>query len=146
RHTCDCYGEGSSTSAVERRRRGIGPPTLHAVVTGLQRSQPRKAMALPPDGTAARTWPLQASRNEWPLLGWTSLPSLGIISWIGFDRSDSEHENAMDPKPRPNHRLGIEILRAMTPEQKLLKSIELSEFSRALLIEGLRQRFGTVKQ
>ena len=47
----------------------------------------------------------------------------------------------MDPKPRPNHRLSLEILRAMTPEQRLLKAFELSEFSKALFIEGLRQRF-----
>jgi hypothetical protein len=48
---------------------------------------------------------------------------------------------AMDPKPRPNHRRYIEILRSMTPEQRLLKAFELSDFSKALLIEGLRQRF-----
>ena len=47
----------------------------------------------------------------------------------------------MDPKPRPNHRLSLEILRAMTPEQRLLKAFKLSEFSKALFIEGLRQRF-----
>jgi hypothetical protein len=47
----------------------------------------------------------------------------------------------MDPKPRPNHRLSIEILRSLTPEQRLLKAFELSEFSKALFIEGLRQRF-----
>lgn len=49
--------------------------------------------------------------------------------------------NDMDPKPRPNHRRYIEILRSMTPEQRLLKSFELSDFSKALFIEGLRQRF-----
>jgi hypothetical protein len=47
----------------------------------------------------------------------------------------------MDPKPRPNHQLYLEILRSMTPEQKLLKIFELSEFSKALFTEGLRQRF-----
>ena len=47
----------------------------------------------------------------------------------------------MDPKPRPNHRLYLEILRSMTPEQKLLKVFELSEFSKALFVAGLRQRF-----
>jgi hypothetical protein len=47
----------------------------------------------------------------------------------------------MDPKPRPNHRLYLEVLRSMTPEQRLLKAFELSEFSKALFIEGLRQRF-----
>ena len=29
----------------------------------------------------------------------------------------------------------------MTPEQRLRKAFELSEFARALFIEGLRQRF-----
>ena len=29
----------------------------------------------------------------------------------------------------------------MTPEQRLLKAFELSEFSKALFVEGLRQRF-----
>ena len=46
----------------------------------------------------------------------------------------------MDLKPRPNHRLYLEILRSMTPEQKLLKVFDLSEFSKSLFIEGLRQR------
>ena len=47
----------------------------------------------------------------------------------------------MDPKPRPNHARYIQILRAMTPEQRLLKAFELSAFSKALFIEGLRKRF-----
>jgi hypothetical protein len=46
----------------------------------------------------------------------------------------------MDPKPRPNHQLYLQILRSMTPEQKLLKVFELSEFSKALFVAGLRQR------
>jgi hypothetical protein len=47
----------------------------------------------------------------------------------------------MDPKPRPNHRRHIEVPRSMTPEQRLQKAFDLSEFSKALFIEGLRQRF-----
>lgn len=47
----------------------------------------------------------------------------------------------MDPKPRPNHQIYIQILRSMTPEQRLLKAFELSEFSKSLFVEGLRQRF-----
>ena len=43
-------------------------------------------------------------------------------------------------KDRPNHRRYIEVLRSMTPEQRLLKAFELSEFSRALFVEGLRRR------
>ena len=44
-------------------------------------------------------------------------------------------------KDRPNHRQYIEILRRMTPEQRLRKAFELSEFSRALFVHGLRKRF-----
>ena len=33
----------------------------------------------------------------------------------------------MDPKPRPNHRLYLEALRRLTPEQRLLKAFELTE-------------------
>jgi hypothetical protein len=43
-------------------------------------------------------------------------------------------------KERPNHRRYIEVLRSMTPEQRLQKAFELSEFSRALFVEGLRAR------
>jgi hypothetical protein len=46
-----------------------------------------------------------------------------------------------DPKPRPNHKLYIQSLRAMTPEQRLRKAFELSEFSKQLFILGLRRRF-----
>jgi hypothetical protein len=47
----------------------------------------------------------------------------------------------MDPKPRPNHKHYIEILRRMTVEQKLQIVFDLSETSRALFREGLRKRF-----
>ena len=47
----------------------------------------------------------------------------------------------MDPKPRPNHELYLETLRRMTPEQRLLKSFELTEQSRELLLVGIRSRF-----
>jgi hypothetical protein len=47
----------------------------------------------------------------------------------------------MDPKPRPNHKRYIEILRGMTVEQKLRKVFELSEMARSLFREGLRKRF-----
>ncbi|WP_338875545.1 hypothetical protein WBJ53_07995 [Spirosoma sp. SC4-14] len=46
-----------------------------------------------------------------------------------------------DPKPRPNHQVYLQTLRAMTPEARLLKAFELSEFSRQLFKEGLRKRF-----
>lgn len=47
----------------------------------------------------------------------------------------------MDIKPRPNHKLYIQILRRMTPDERLLKAFELSDFTRALFLDGLRQRF-----
>jgi hypothetical protein len=47
----------------------------------------------------------------------------------------------MDPKPRPNHRRYLEILRGMTAEQKLQIVFDLSETSKALFRAGLRKRF-----
>jgi len=47
----------------------------------------------------------------------------------------------MNPKPRPNHKHYLEVLRNMTPEQRLLKAFELSAFCKALFREGLRRRF-----
>ena len=47
----------------------------------------------------------------------------------------------MDPKPHPNHKLYIQILRRMTPEQRLMKAFELSEMSKSLFRQGLRERF-----
>ena len=44
-------------------------------------------------------------------------------------------------KERPNHKLYIETLRRMTPEQRLLKAFELSEFAKELFLAGLRRRF-----
>jgi hypothetical protein len=47
----------------------------------------------------------------------------------------------MDPKPRSKHREYIRILRRMTPEERLAKAFDLSEFSMQLFIHGLRKRF-----
>ncbi len=47
----------------------------------------------------------------------------------------------MDLKPHPNHDLYLRVLRAMTPEQRLLKAFELSALTKALFREGLRKRF-----
>ena len=48
---------------------------------------------------------------------------------------------SVDPKPRPNHRIYIEVLRRMTVEQKLQRVFELSEMVNSLFREGLRKRF-----
>ena len=47
----------------------------------------------------------------------------------------------MNPKARPNHRRYIEVLRKMTPDQRLRKAFEMSAFTKALFIAGLRKRF-----
>lgn len=47
----------------------------------------------------------------------------------------------MDPKPRPNHTAYLETLRHMSDEDKLNKAFELSAFSKALFLAGLRERF-----
>ena len=47
----------------------------------------------------------------------------------------------MTMKDRPNHRLYIQVLRSMSPEARLLKCFELSEFVRELFLQGLRRRF-----
>jgi len=49
--------------------------------------------------------------------------------------------NIMDPKPRPNHSRYLQILRSLTPEQRLLKAFELSDFSKSLFLAGLHRRF-----
>jgi len=47
----------------------------------------------------------------------------------------------MEIKPRPNHSIYIQALRSMTPEQRLQKAFELSAFTKALFLHGLRKRF-----
>jgi len=47
----------------------------------------------------------------------------------------------MNIKKRPNHELYIQVLRQMSPEKRLLKAFELSEFARQLSVHGLRKRF-----
>lgn len=52
----------------------------------------------------------------------------------------------MDPKPRPDDAMYIEILRRMTPEQKLMKVFELSSMSKAIFKEGLSVRFSDLSE
>jgi hypothetical protein len=49
--------------------------------------------------------------------------------------------DSVDPKPRPNHRRYLETLARMTPEEKLSKAFELSEMTKQLFLQGLRDRF-----
>jgi hypothetical protein len=47
----------------------------------------------------------------------------------------------VDPKQQLNHRRYLEALAAMTPEQRLKKAFELSDMTRRLVMQGIRQRF-----
>jgi hypothetical protein len=53
---------------------------------------------------------------------------------------------SMDPKARLNHKLYIQILRRMSPESRLLKSFELTQFAKDLFIHGLRKRFPNLSE
>ncbi len=44
-------------------------------------------------------------------------------------------------KPQPDHRVYLETLRRMSPQQRLSKTFELSDNVRRLFRQGLRQRF-----
>jgi hypothetical protein len=45
----------------------------------------------------------------------------------------------VNPKQRPNHQRYLQILKRLTPEQRLLKAFELSAFTKSLFVEGLRK-------
>jgi len=47
----------------------------------------------------------------------------------------------MNIKKRPNHKIYIQVLRRMSPEKRLQKAFELSEFAKQLFVHGLRKRF-----
>jgi len=44
-------------------------------------------------------------------------------------------------KPNPNHAIYLQILKKMTPEQRIKKAFELSDMAKQLFLEGLRKRF-----
>ena len=47
----------------------------------------------------------------------------------------------MNPKPDPNRKKYIEVLRNMTPEKRLQTAFELTEFTLKLFKHGLRKQF-----
>lgn len=47
----------------------------------------------------------------------------------------------MNSKPRSNHGVYIRVLRSLSPEQRLLKALELSDMTRQLFRQGLSERF-----
>jgi hypothetical protein len=52
----------------------------------------------------------------------------------------------MQIKPRPNHRRYLDVLRRMTSEQKAQKAFELSEFTKQLFLDSLRERHPGLSQ
>lgn len=46
-----------------------------------------------------------------------------------------------DLKPRPQHREYLQVLRRLTPEERLAKAFELSALTKGLFRHGLRKRF-----
>ena len=52
----------------------------------------------------------------------------------------------MGIKKRSNHSRYIQILRDMTPEERLMQAFELTEFARELFREGLRHRFSDMPE
>lgn len=52
----------------------------------------------------------------------------------------------MQLKKQLNHQIYIQSLRKMSPEKKLLKTFELSVFSKQLFIHGLRKRFPNLSE
>lgn len=52
----------------------------------------------------------------------------------------------MNIKEQPNHKIYIQVLRQMPPEKRLLKALELSEFTRQLFAHGLRKRFPNLSE
>jgi hypothetical protein len=47
----------------------------------------------------------------------------------------------MDPKPQPNDDRYLEVLRSVSPADRLRKAFELTEMTRRLFRLGLRERF-----
>jgi hypothetical protein len=47
----------------------------------------------------------------------------------------------VDPKPRPNRQRYLEVLRRMTPQERLQIAFDLTEQTRELMRIGLRDRF-----
>jgi hypothetical protein len=60
---------------------------------------------------------------------------------IGMTGLSPDGDSPVDPKPRPNHKRYIEILRGMTVEQKLQIVFDLSETVNSLFRAGLRKRY-----
>ncbi|MEW6623959.1 MAG: hypothetical protein AB1420_12665 [Bacillota bacterium] len=52
----------------------------------------------------------------------------------------------MEIKERPNHRIYLDALKKMTPEDKLKKVFELSQLGRDLFILGIQNRYPALSE
>jgi hypothetical protein len=59
---------------------------------------------------------------------------------------DYRAREKMNPKQRSTHRHYIEILRKMTPEQRLLKAFELSDRAKRIFLQELREKHPGVSE
>ena len=49
-------------------------------------------------------------------------------------------------KKHPNHKIYLKVLRRMSPQERLLKAFELSEFTNQLFVQGLRKAFPNLSE
>ncbi len=47
----------------------------------------------------------------------------------------------MGLKKKSNHKIYLQVLRNMSPEERLCKAFELSDFTKQLFVHGLHKRF-----
>lgn len=66
--------------------------------------------------------------------------------WTEEPQRKGGNFSPMNPKKRPNHQRYLEVLKGLTPEQRLRKAFDLSDFSRALFVHGLRKRFPDIPE
>jgi hypothetical protein len=68
----------------------------------------------------------------------------GLVDWN--QGTCSNEIMTMSMKPQPNHQVRLSVLRRMSAEIRLLKALELSDFTRKLFIHGLRRRFPDISE
>ena len=63
-----------------------------------------------------------------------------------FSENQLQLEQEVNVKQRPNHGRYIQTIRRMSPEKRLLKAFELSEFVKELFTHGLHKRFPDLEE
>jgi hypothetical protein len=83
------------------------------------------------------------SRREPRMLAGSGLNATGVGAgdFRAFISQDRYHRQLVYPKEYPNRAMYLQVLRQMTPAQRLAKAMELSELGKRLFLHGLRRRF-----